>query len=477
MSSHTYSSPLGSRYASKEMLSLFSPFKKISLWRELWIALAKAEKELGLDISDQQIAALEKYKTDIDFDVAQNYEKVFRHDVMAHVHTYGDKCPEAKSIIHLGATSCYITDNADLLQMKEGLSILKGKLVQVIRQLQSFAEENASVPCLGFTHFQAAQPTTVGKRACLWMQDYLLDLQEIQYRIDSLRFLGVKGTTGTQASFLALFGGDHQKVIELDERVTAMAGFSSAFLISGQTYTRKQDIYLLNVLADIAATSHKFATDLRLLANLKEIEEPFEDKQIGSSAMPYKRNPMRAERICSLSRFILSLAENPKYTFATQWLERTLDDSANRRLSISESFLATDALLNLLINVTDGLVTYPKMMTKHLNEELPFMATENIMMHAVQKGGDRQELHEKLRQHSHAAAAKIKQEGADNDLLERIAQDPAFQLSENEIKQLVDVSAFIGRAPEQTHHFIKDEVLPELEKHQDTVTVKVSIEV
>lgn len=461
----TYVSPLNSRYASKEMLFLFSPQYKHTLWRRLWIALAEAEQELGIAITDTQIAEMKQHCETIDFDAVADYEKDLRHDVMAHIHAYGDQCPHARPIIHLGATSCYVTDNGDALQMREGLDIIKEKLTVAISQLSAFAKEYAELPCLGFTHFQPAQLTTVGKRACLWIQELLMDLDEIETRENKMRFLGVKGTTGTQASFLALFNGDHGKVEALDRRVAEMFNFANCFLISGQTYTRKQDAFILNALAGIAVSTHKFATDIRLLANLKEIEEPFEDKQIGSSAMPYKRNPMLCERICALSRFVISLSENLAYTAATQWLERTLDDSANRRLAISEAFLAVDAILNLMIRVTRKLVVYPNVIAKRIDAELPFMATENILMACVQKGGDRQDLHERIRQHSHAAAAEVKEKGSDNDLLQRIKGDSAFNLNASELDDILDVRQFIGRAPQQVDVFLSEEVEPKLNSY------------
>jgi adenylosuccinate lyase len=466
MAHETYQSPLSTRYASGEMQAIFSDQFKYSTWRRLWIALAQAEMELGLPITKDQVAALTKYAENINFEAATEHEKSLQHDVMAHIHAYGDQCPQARPIIHLGATSCYVTDNTDIIQMRKALQILTAKLVQVLQQLAHFASEYRELPCLGFTHFQAAQPTTVGKRACLWAQDFLLDLHELEWRRENLRFLGVKGTTGTQASFLTLFNNDRNKVQELDRLVANKMGFPNLFNISGQTYTRKQDAFIFNTLAGIAISAHKFATDLRLLAGLKEIEEPFRDQQVGSSAMPYKRNPILSERICSLSRFVIALAENPAYTASTQWLERTLDDSANRRLSISEAFLSCDAILNLMIQVTKGLVVYPKMIERHIQNELPFLATENILMACVKKGGDRQDLHEKIRQHSQNAAHGIKVEGHSNDLLERIAKDPAFKISETEINSILNVSDFIGRAPQQVDEFLEKEVVPALKKYR-----------
>lgn len=451
-----YQSPLGTRYASKEMSYLFSMQAKHSTWRKLWVALAEAQKELGLNISNEQIEELKEHVEDVDFEVAEAYEKKFNHDVMAHIHAYGDVCPKARPIIHLGATSCYVTDNTDVIQMNKGLSIIQSKLVKVITQLANFSKKHAHVPCLGFTHFQPAQLTTVGKRACLWLQDLLIDQKEISYRKDNLHFLGVKGTTGTQASFLSLFEENHNKVKELDHKVSGKMGFGNLFPISGQTYSRKQDSQILNALAGLASTAHKMATDIRLLAGLKEIEEPFSKTQIGSSAMPYKRNPMLCERICSLSRFLISLAQNPEYTHATQWLERTLDDSANRRLSLSEAFLTADSLLHLLIEVTDGLVVNEKVIKKRVLEELPFMASENILMACVKKGSDRQDLHERIRMHSQSAARQVKEEGRTNDLLERILADEAFSLSKEELDKILDVQKFIGRSPQQVEEFLSD---------------------
>lgn len=449
-----YCSPLSSRYASKEMSKLFSAQYKHSTWRKLWVALAESEKELGLEISQSQIDQLAAHVDTIDFSKAQEYENTLHHDVMAHIHTFGDQCPEAKPIIHLGATSCFVTDNTDTTQIKSALELINKRLTKVIQNLSAFAERFKNLPSLGFTHFQPAQLTTVGKRATLWIQDLLMDIEEISYRKEKLKFLGVKGTTGTQASFLSLFKGDHEKVKELDQRVAIKMGFSQLFPVTGQTYTRKQDTQVLHALSDLAASCHKFASDLRLLAGLKEIEEPFESTQVGSSAMPYKRNPILSERICSLSRFLISLSQNGPYTHANQWLERTLDDSANRRLTLSEAFLTADALMLLMERVTNGLVVNEAVIKKHIQHEIPFMATENILMSAVLKGGDRQELHETIRTHSHAAAKQIKQEGKENDLLKRISEDVTFDLSEEEIQQLVDVKQFIGRAPEQVDEFL-----------------------
>lgn len=461
MNSHDrYQSPLSGRYSSLEMQRLFSAHFKHSTWRRLWVALAEAQEELGLKISQEQIQELISQIENIDFEKAASYERRFKHDVMAHIHTYGDQCPNAKSIIHLGATSCYVTDNGDIIQMKEGLQLLLNKLRKVINQLTQFARQHAHLPCLGYTHFQPAQLTTVGKRACLWIQEFLIDYQELSQRAAGLRLLGVKGATGTQASFLALFDNDQDKVKQLDQIVAEKMGFTSAFLISGQTYTRKQDVLILNALSGLASSSHKFATDLRLLAHDKELEEPFSQAQVGSSAMPYKRNPILSERICGLARFLISLSENPLYTAATQWLERSLDDSSSRRLSLPEAFLTADAILLLLIEITAGLEINPKIIAKRVDEELPFMATENILMAAVRKGGDRQALHEKLRLLSREASQRHKEDGKPIDLLEKIAADPSFMLAKQELAQTLDIRAFIGRAPQQVEEFIEEEVEP-----------------
>jgi adenylosuccinate lyase len=461
----TYSNPLSSRYASREMGFLFSPQFKYATWRRLWIALAKAQKMLGLPITDKQIAQMQEQLEKIDFAKAAEIEKSVHHDVMAHIHLFGKQCPEAKEIIHLGATSSFVTDNGDLIQMKEALLLLRAKCLQCLQQLADFVQKYADLPTLGYTHFQPAQPTTVGKRAALWLQDLMMDFAELQARLDQMPFLGVKGATGTQSSFLALFDGDHEKVEKLEGLVAKEMGFSHLFKLSCQTYPRKWDMRILSLLSGIAASAHKCATDLRLLSHLKEIEEPFAEKQVGSSAMPYKRNPMLCERICGLARFLMSLAENPTYTAATQWLERSLDDSANRRLTLPEAFLSADALLNLLIKVTANLTVYPKMIEKHLREELPFLATENILMAAVKKGAGRQELHEKLRTYCQESARKIKEEGAPCDLLEKIASDPAFCLSQKEIAQIVNVKQFIGRAPEQVRAYLATEVAPLLKRY------------
>ncbi len=462
-----YHSPLTERYASDEMSYLCSSYFKSLTWRKLWIALARAQKTLGLPITDAQITGLEKGCERIDFKVVEEQEKRVRHDVMAHIFAYGVECPEAKGIIHLGATSCYVTDNGDLIQMREALKLLRNKLVQLLRQLHAFASTHAALPTLSYTHLQPAQPTTVGKRACLWLQDFLSDLHMIEHQMQDLRFLGAKGATGTQASFLALFGGDHHKVKKLEELIAKEMGFTKLYTISGQTYSRKQDIAVMHTLCQLAASAHKFATDLRLLAHLKEIEEPFAEGQIGSSAMPYKRNPMRSERICGLARFLISLNENSLYTEAVQWLERTLDDSANRRLYLPQAFLCADALLNLLCNVTAGLVVHPQVIAHHLHEEIPFLAMEHILMEAAKQGKDRQAIHERLRHHSLHASQAIKDKGLQGDLLEQIANDPAIGLSAQEIKQIASVQNFIGRSIEQTHEFLDGEVQPILQKHKD----------
>ncbi|MGO8745063.1 MAG: adenylosuccinate lyase [Thermoguttaceae bacterium] len=453
-----YDNPLIRRYASSRMSELWSPQRKFSTWRRLWVALAEAEAELGLPIAPEQIAELKAHVDDIDFAVAERYERRFRHDVMAHVHAYGDACPQARPIIHLGATSCYVTDNTDLLLLREGLQILRDRLAAVIDRLGRFARQRRDLPCLAFTHFQPAQPTTVGKRACLWAYDLVLDLEEIEHRIGSFRALGSKGTTGTQASFLELFRGDHEKVRRLEEVVCRKLGFDQSFSVTGQTYPRKIDAQVLAVLSGIAQSAHKMATDLRLLQHRKEMEEPFEAEQIGSSAMAYKRNPMRSERICSLARFVIGLESSPAMTAATQWLERTLDDSANRRLVLPQAFLATDATLILYRNVAEGLVVYPQVIARNLQAELPFMATENLLMAAVAAGGDRQELHEQIRRHSQAAAMVVKQEGGRNDLMDRLAADPAF--AKLDLAAALDPRKFVGRAPEQVDEFLASVIGP-----------------
>ncbi|MDD4462355.1 MAG: adenylosuccinate lyase [Eubacteriales bacterium] len=455
-----YESPLNSRYASDAMQFLFSPDRKFRTWRQLWIALAESEKELGLPITQAQIDEMKASADDINYEDAREAEARVRHDVMAHVHAFGLQCPSARGIIHLGATSCYVGDNTDLILMAEGLRLLRRRIVAVVRALSDFASTYRSLPTLGFTHFQPAQPVTVGKRATLWIYDLLEDLQDLDHVLASLKFLGSKGTTGTQASFLSLFDGDHDKVRQLDQKIAARMGFSEVVPVSGQTYTRKTDSRVLNVLSGIAQSAHKFSNDIRLLQHLKEIEEPFEKDQIGSSAMAYKRNPMRSERMASLARYIMTDALNPVLTAANQWFERTLDDSANKRISVPEAFLAADAVLMLYQNISRGLVVYPKVIEAHLQAELPFMATENILMEAVRRGGDRQELHEKIRRHSVAASREVKENGRPNDLLQRIAADPAFNLSQDQLSQLLDSSLYIGRAPEQVAEFINQSVDP-----------------
>ncbi len=472
-----YESPLASRYASGEMLYLFSPQKKFSTWRRLWIALARAEMKLGLPISAEQIAEMEAHIDDIDFELAAAKEKELRHDVMAHVHTFGTVCPKAMPIIHLGATSCYVTDNTDIILLREGLTIIRDRLVAVIAALSDFAMEYRSLPTLGFTHFQPAQLTTVGKRASLWLQDLLMDLQDIEYRISSLKLLGSKGTTGTQASFMELFGGDTDKIKEMERLIAAEMGFDEVLPVSGQTYTRKIDYQVVSALSSVAQSAGKFATDMRLLSHLKELEEPFEGKQIGSSAMPYKRNPMRCERICSLARYVMADTLNPAMTAYNQWLERTLDDSANKRISVPEAFLAVDAILNIYLNVASGIKVYPKVIGKHVSEELPFMATENIMMRAVKNGGNRQELHERIRVHSIAAGAVVKEEGKSNDLISRIAGDPAFGLTEEEIRAELSPVAYTGRSAQQVEELVAGFVRPVLEKYPNALGRKAELKV
>ncbi|MGI6270373.1 MAG: adenylosuccinate lyase [Candidatus Howiella sp.] len=474
---NSYESPLCSRYASEEMQYLFSPDMKFSTWRRLWVALAEAEQELGLPITDEQIAEMKAHITDIDYDVAAAREKEVRHDVMAHVYAYGLQCPKAKGIIHLGATSCYVGDNTDIIIMTEALRLVKKKLVSLIAELSKFAMAQKDQPTLAFTHFQPAQPTTVGKRASLWLYDLVLDLEELEHRLASMKLLGSKGTTGTQASFLELFEGDHEKVRALDRRIAEKMGYNACQPVSGQTYSRKVDSFVLSTLSGIAQSAMKFSNDLRLLQHLKEVEEPFERHQIGSSAMAYKRNPMRSERISSLARYVIADAVNPAITAATQWFERTLDDSANKRISVPEAFLAVDAILSLYINVVDGLVVYPKVIEQRLQKELPFMATENIMMQAVKKGGDRQELHERIRVHSMAASRRVKEEGLENDLVDRIAGDPLFGMSKEEILQVLKPENFVGRAPQQTAEFVEEVVRPILEENADLLGVKVEINV
>ena len=477
MSTDRYQSPLSERYASKEMQFIFSPDMKFRTWRRLWIALAETEKELGLEITDEQIAELKAFQDDINYEVAKEREKVVRHDVMSHVYAYGVQCPKAKPIIHLGATSCYVGDNTDIIVMTEALRLVKKKLVNVIAQLAEFAQKYKAQPTLAFTHFQPAQPTTVGKRATLWAQEFLMDLEDLDYVLSTMKLLGSKGTTGTQASFLELFDGDQEKIDRIDPMIAQKMGFSSCVAVSGQTYSRKTDTRVLNVLAGIAASAHKMSNDIRLLQHLKEIEEPFEKTQIGSSAMAYKRNPMRSERIASLSRYVLCDALNPAITSSCQWFERTLDDSANKRLSIPEGFLAVDGILDLCLNVTDGLKVYPKVIEKRLMSELPFMATENIMMDAVKAGGDRQELHEKIRTLSMEAGRNVKEEGKENNLLELIAADPSFNMSLEDLKKSMDPARYTGRSKEQVERFVETVVRPVLEENKALLGVKAEINV
>ena len=477
MSNDRYTSPLSERYASKEMQYIFSPDKKFRTWRKLWIALAETEKELGLDITDEQIEELKAYADDINYDVAKEREKVVRHDVMSHVYAYGKQCPKAKGIIHLGATSCYVGDNTDIILMSEALEIVRKKLINVIAELAKFADEHKNLPTLAFTHFQPAQPTTVGKRATLWMQEFMMDLEDLEYVKGSLKLLGSKGTTGTQASFLELFDGDQETIDKIDPMIAKKMGFETCYPVSGQTYSRKVDTRVVNVLAGIAASAHKMSNDIRLLQHLKEIEEPFEKTQIGSSAMAYKRNPMRSERIASLSRYVMVDAMNPAITSATQWFERTLDDSANKRLSVPEGFLAIDGILDLCLNVVDGLVVYPNVIEKRLMSELPFMATENIMMDAVKAGGDRQELHERIRELSMEAGRNVKEKGLDNNLLELIAADPAFNLSLEELQKTMDPAKYVGRAPVQVEAYLNNVVNPMLEANKEILGVTAEINV
>ena len=477
MTNDRYQSPLSERYASKEMQYIFSPDKKFRTWRKLWIALAETEKELGLSITQEQIDELKEHAEDINYEVAKEREKIVRHDVMSHVYAYGQQCPKAKGIIHLGATSCYVGDNTDVILMAEALDLVKTKLVNVIAELAKFADEYKELPTLAFTHFQPAQPTTVGKRATLWMQEFFMDLEDLEYVRGSLKLLGSKGTTGTQASFLELFDGDQETIDKIDPMIARKMGFQACYPVSGQTYSRKVDTRVLNVLAGIAASAHKFSNDIRLLQHLKEVEEPFEKTQIGSSAMAYKRNPMRSERIASLSRYVMLDALNPAITSATQWFERTLDDSANKRLSVPEGFLAIDGILDLCLNVVDGLVVYPKVIEKRLMSELPFMATENIMMDAVKAGGDRQELHERIRELSMEAGRNVKEKGLDNNLLDLIAADPAFGLNEEELKKTMDPAKYVGRAPLQVENFLKKVVDPVLEANKDVLGMTAEINV
>ena len=477
MSTDRYVSPLSERYASKEMQYIFSPDMKFRTWRRLWIALAETEKELGLPITQEQIDELKAHKDDINYDVAKERERQVRHDVMSHVYAYGVQCPKAKGIIHLGATSCYVGDNTDIIVMTEALKLVKKKLVNVIAELAKFAEKYKDLPTLAFTHFQPAQPTTVGKRATLWMQEFMLDLEDLNYVLSTMKLLGSKGTTGTQASFLELFDGDQETIDKIDPMIAEKMGFQQCYPVSGQTYSRKVDTRVVNILAGIAASAHKFSNDIRLLQHLKEVEEPFEKSQIGSSAMAYKRNPMRSERIASLSRFVMVDAMNPAITSATQWFERTLDDSANKRLSVPEGFLAIDGILDLCLNVVDGLVVYPKVIEKRLRSELPFMATENIMMDAVKAGGDRQELHERIRELSMEAGKTVKVEGKDNNLLELIAADPAFNLTLEELEKTMDPAKYTGRASVQVDAFLKNVINPMLEENKDLLGMTAEINV
>ncbi len=465
MSTNRYESPLSSRYASDEMQAIFSADKKFTTWRKLWVALARAEMELGLPVTQEQVDELEAHINDIDYQRAAQWEKKLRHDVMAHVHTYGELCPKAMPIIHLGATSCYVGDNTDIILMREGLLLIRDKLVRVLDRLAQFARKYKDLPTLGFTHFQAAQLVTVGKRATLWMNELLMDLEEVEYRISTLKLLGSKGTTGTQASFLELFEGDQEKVKELERKIAREMGIPACVPVSGQTYSRKLDYNVVSTLAGIAQSASKFATDMRLLCHLKEVEEPFEANQIGSSAMPYKRNPMRCERICALARYVMVDVGNPAMTAATQWFERTLDDSANKRLSVPEAFLAVDAILNIYLNVASGLVVHPKVIERHVLEELPFMASENIMMDAVKRGGDRQELHERIRVLSQEAGYHVKEEGKPNDLIDLMAADPAFGMTKEELSAHLEPSRYIGRCPQQVEEFLKEDVEPVLAKY------------
>lgn len=477
MSYTNYTSALSERYPSKEMQYIFSPEMKFRTWRRLWIALAESEMELGLSITQEQIDQLKAHKDDINYDVAKAREKEVRHDVMSHVYAYGCQCPDAKGIIHLGATSCYVGDNTDMIIMKEALLLIRKKLVNTIASLADFADEYKSMPCLAYTHYQAAQPTTVGKRATLWLNELVMDLDDLDHVLSTLKLLGSKGTTGTQASFMELFEGDHEKCKALDRKIAEKMGFDGCYPVSGQTYSRKVDSRVLNVLSGIAQSAHKFSNDIRLLQHMKEVEEPFEKHQIGSSAMAYKRNPMRSERMASLANYVMSDAMNPAITAATQWFERTLDDSANKRISVSEAFLATDGILELYMNVSKGLVVYPKVIEAHLMAELPFMATENIMMDAVKAGGDRQELHERIRVHSMAAGKVVKEEGKPNDLLDRIAADPAFNVTREDLDRVMKPENYVGRAPEQTKEYLRDVIRPILDENSDLLGAEAEINV
>ena len=477
MVNDAYTSPFSERYASKEMQYLFSQENKFKTWRKLWVALAEAEKELGLNITDAQISEMKAHVDDINYDVAKAREKKVRHDVMSHVYAYGCQCPSAKPIIHLGATSCYVGDNTDIIIMSQGLNLIRRKLINVISNLSDFAEKYKHMPTLGYTHFQPAQPTTVGKRATLWLQDLVMDLSDLEYVLDSLRLLGSKGTTGTQASFLDLFDGNYDKCVELDQLIAKKMNFEGCYPVSGQTYSRKVDSRVLNLLSGIAQSAHKFSNDVRLLQHLKEIEEPFEKNQIGSSAMAYKRNPMRCERIAGISNYVITNSLNPAVTSSTQWFERTLDDSANKRISVSESFLAVDGILQLYLNISKGLVVYPKMIEKHLLDELPFMATENILMEAVKQGGDRQELHERIRVHSMEAGKLVKEEGKSNDLLQRIADDPAFNIELEALQKVLRPENFVGCAPQQTTDFLNGVIRPILSANASILGAEAEISV
>lgn len=472
-----YISPLSQRYASKEMQYLFSPNKKFRTWRSLWIALAETEKELGLPITQEQIDELKAHRDDINYEEAAEREKLVRHDVMSHVYAYGLQCPKAKGIIHLGATSCYVGDNTDIIIMRDALVLVRSKLVNVIAYLAAFAQKYKDLPTLAFTHFQPAQPTTVGKRATLWINEFMMDLEDLEYMLGSLKLLGSKGTTGTQASFLELFDGDQEKVDRIDPMIAQKMGFEKCCPVSGQTYSRKVDARVMNVIAQIACSAHKMSNDIRLLQHLKEVEEPFEKNQIGSSAMAYKRNPMRSERIASLARYVMTDAMNPAITSSVQWFERTLDDSANKRLAIAEGFLAIDGILDLCINVTDGLKVYPKVIDRHLRAELPFMATENIMMDAVKAGADRQEMHEKIRRLSMEAGRRVKEEGQENNLLDLIAADPAFPQTREELEQSMEPSRYVGCAPRQVEKYLEEEVKPVLDAHRDALGLTAEISV
>lgn len=477
MSYTNYTSALSERYPSKEMQYIFSPEMKFRTWRRLWIALAESEMELGLPITQEQIDQLKAHKDDINYDVAKAREKEVRHDVMSHVYAYGCQCPDAKGIIHLGATSCYVGDNTDMIIVKEALLLIRKKLVNTIASLADFADEYKSMPCLAYTHYQAAQPTTVGKRATLWLNELVMDLDDLDHVLSTMKLLGSKGTTGTQASFMELFEGDHEKCKALDRKIAEKMGFDGCYPVSGQTYSRKVDSRVLNVLSGIAQSAHKFSNDIRLLQHMKEVEEPFEKHQIGSSAMAYKRNPMRSERMASLANYVMTDALNPAITAATQWFERTLDDSANKRISVSEAFLATDGILELYMNVSKGLVVYPKVIEAHLMAELPFMATENIMMDAVKAGGDRQELHERIRVHSMAAGKVVKEEGKPNDLLDRIAADPAFNVTREDLDRVMKPENYVGRAPEQTEEYLRDVIRPILDENKGLLGAEAEINV